>query len=144
MQREPFRLQVESRLVGEFNVYNLLAAIALTRGILNLDEEAVRQGVAGMPGVPGRMELIDLGQDFTAMVDFAHTPNALRRALEAARKLTSGRVIAVFGSAGLRDRQKRRMMAEISADAGRPDGADRRRSTYRVACPAYWKKWRRG
>ena len=116
LQGEPFHLRLESRLVGEFNVYNLLAAVALTRGVLNLDDEPVRLGVAGMQGVPGRMEVIDLGQDFTAMVDFAHTPNALRRAFEAARRLTSGRVIAVFGSAGLRDRQKRRMMAEISAD----------------------------
>jgi UDP-N-acetylmuramoyl-L-alanyl-D-glutamate--2,6-diaminopimelate ligase len=65
--------------------------------------------------VPGRMQPIDLGQTFQAIVDFAHTPNALRQALAAARSLTHGRVIAVFGSAGLRDRQKRRMMAEISA-----------------------------
>jgi UDP-N-acetylmuramoyl-L-alanyl-D-glutamate--2,6-diaminopimelate ligase len=60
------------------------------------------------------MERIDLGQDFTAIVDFAHTPNALKRALETVRQMTSGRVIAVFGSAGLRDREKRRIMAEVS------------------------------
>jgi UDP-N-acetylmuramoyl-L-alanyl-D-glutamate--2,6-diaminopimelate ligase len=116
LQGQPFRIQVQSRLMGEFNVYNLLAAVALTRGVMRLDEDAVRQGVADMPSVPGRMEVIDLGQDFTVMVDFAHTPNALRRALEAARPMTTGRVIAVFGSAGLRDRQKRRMMAETSAE----------------------------
>jgi len=62
------------------------------------------------------MERIDLGQNFTAIVDFAHTPNALQRTLEAARAMTNGRVIAVFGSAGLRDRAKRRMMAEVSLD----------------------------
>jgi UDP-N-acetylmuramoyl-L-alanyl-D-glutamate--2,6-diaminopimelate ligase len=62
------------------------------------------------------MELINLGQNFSAIVDFAHTPNALKRALETARKLTDGKVIAVFGSAGLRDREKRRMMAEVSAE----------------------------
>ncbi len=67
-----------------------------------------------MNPVPGRMESIELGQDFRAIVDFAHTPNALKRSLEAARKLTSGQVIAVFGSAGLRDRMKRKMMAEVS------------------------------
>ncbi len=60
------------------------------------------------------MERIELGQAFSAIVDFAHTPNALARSLETARELTSGKVIAVFGSAGLRDRQKRRMMAEVS------------------------------
>jgi UDP-N-acetylmuramoyl-L-alanyl-D-glutamate--2,6-diaminopimelate ligase len=62
------------------------------------------------------MEVIDLGQDFTAIVDFAHTPNALRRALETARQMTHGKVISVFGSAGLRDRAKRRMMAEVSGE----------------------------
>ncbi len=62
------------------------------------------------------MERIDLGQDFTAIVDFAHTPNALLNALQAARTMTEGRVIVVFGSAGLRDCQKRRMMAEVSAE----------------------------
>jgi UDP-N-acetylmuramoyl-L-alanyl-D-glutamate--2,6-diaminopimelate ligase len=67
-----------------------------------------------MQAVPGRMELIEMGQPFTAVVDFAHTPNALRRALQTARGLTQERVIAVFGSAGLRDRAKRRMMAEVS------------------------------
>ena len=66
------------------------------------------------------MERIDLGQPFTALVDFAHTPNALQRALETARQMVGiapggGRVIAVFGSAGLRDAEKRRLMAEASA-----------------------------
>jgi len=71
-------------------------------------------GISQLAGVPGRMEKINLGQDFLAIVDFAHTPNALLRALEAARKMTRGRVLTVFGSAGLRDRQKRRMMAAVS------------------------------
>jgi UDP-N-acetylmuramoyl-L-alanyl-D-glutamate--2,6-diaminopimelate ligase len=62
------------------------------------------------------MERIDLGQPFTAIVDFAHTPNALRRALETARELTQGRLIAVFGAAGLRDRTKRSLMAQAAAE----------------------------
>ncbi len=74
----------------------------------------VLEGIKAMNYVPGRMERIDLGQNFTAIVDFAHTPNALKVAIEAARKLTSEKVITVFGSAGLRDRQKRRLMAEVS------------------------------
>jgi UDP-N-acetylmuramoyl-L-alanyl-D-glutamate--2,6-diaminopimelate ligase len=61
------------------------------------------------------MEMIDLGQPFTAIVDFAHTPNALRVAIETIRKMTSRRVIVIFGSAGLRDKEKRRMMAEVAA-----------------------------
>ena len=106
----------ETRLVGAYNVSNCLAAIAATTCGLGIDWEVAQNGIRNLPGVPGRMELINLGQDFTAIVDFAHTPNALKRALETARKLTDGRVIAVFGSAGLRDREKRRLMAEVSAE----------------------------
>jgi UDP-N-acetylmuramoyl-L-alanyl-D-glutamate--2,6-diaminopimelate ligase len=116
MAGEVFDLEVASCLVGLFNVYNCLAAIALTRGVMSLEDEAIAKGIADMPGVPGRMEVIDLGQDFTALVDFAHTPNALRSALQAARGMTDGRVIAVFGSAGLRDREKRSLMAQVAAE----------------------------
>ena len=112
----PFRLPVRSSLVGGYNVSNCLAAITLTLGVMRLAPEAVRRGLAAMRSVPGRMEMIEMGQPFTAIVDFAHTPNALVKTLEAARQLTSGRVIAVFGSAGLRDREKRRMMAEASVE----------------------------
>jgi UDP-N-acetylmuramoyl-L-alanyl-D-glutamate--2,6-diaminopimelate ligase len=111
-----FRLPLSSPLVGSYNVWNCLAAVALAVGVMGLEPQAVQAGLVAYAGVPGRMEHIDLGQDFTVFVDFAHTPNALRRALEAARQLSSGRVIAVFGSAGLRDRLKRRMMAETSAE----------------------------
>jgi UDP-N-acetylmuramoyl-L-alanyl-D-glutamate--2,6-diaminopimelate ligase len=113
---ERFRIDVASRLVGDYNVSNCLAAIAATVDGLNLDPEAARVGIAALQAIPGRMEIIDLGQDFTAVVDFAHTPNALRRALETARRLVPGRLIAVFGSAGLRDREKRRLMAETAAE----------------------------
>ena len=80
-----------------------------------------RSGRVGqlLAGVPGRMERIDLGQPFTALVDFAHTPNALRRALETARQMTptaAGRLIVVFGGAGLRDVEKRGLMAEVAAE----------------------------
>jgi UDP-N-acetylmuramoyl-L-alanyl-D-glutamate--2,6-diaminopimelate ligase len=111
-----FEFKVETGLVGEFNAYNCLAAAALTRGVIGLPDSAVQRGLAAVGGVPGRMERIDLGQEFTALVDFAHTPNALRRALETARRLCDGQLIAVFGSAGLRDRSKRRMLAETSAE----------------------------
>ncbi|RMG88173.1 MAG: UDP-N-acetylmuramoyl-L-alanyl-D-glutamate--2,6-diaminopimelate ligase, partial [Chloroflexi bacterium] len=108
--------QFAMHLVGEFNIYNALAAIAAARG-LGIDWQAIIAGVEAVRGVSGRMERIDEGQDFTAIVDFAHTPNALRRALEAGRTMLpeGGRLIAVFGSAGLRDVEKRRLMAETSA-----------------------------
>lgn len=113
---EDFRVPVTSPLVGAYNVSNCLAALtAAVRG-LNVAPQVAARGIASLTGVPGRMERIDLGQPFTAIVDFAHTPNALRVALETARQMTDKRVIAIFGSAGLRDRAKRRMMAEISAE----------------------------
>jgi UDP-N-acetylmuramoyl-L-alanyl-D-glutamate--2,6-diaminopimelate ligase len=107
-------LEVETRLLGSYNVYNILAAVGTTVVGLGIDPEAAREGITALQGIPGRMEPIDLGQEFLAIVDFAHTPNALKRALEAARPMTRGKVIAVFGSAGLRDREKRRLMAEAS------------------------------
>jgi UDP-N-acetylmuramoyl-L-alanyl-D-glutamate--2,6-diaminopimelate ligase len=99
-------------LVGDYNVSNILAATAAALA-LDLPVTAIQQGVWAVKGIPGRMERIDVGQDLIALVDFAHTPNALQRALETARTLTGGRVIAVFGSAGLRDVDKRAWMGEI-------------------------------
>jgi UDP-N-acetylmuramoyl-L-alanyl-D-glutamate--2,6-diaminopimelate ligase len=110
-----FEFPIQSKLVGDFNVSNCLAAITAAVLGLGIEPGAVQQGIADLAGVPGRMEQIDMGQDFIAIVDFAHTPNALQCALRTARSLTQGSVIAVFGSAGLRDKQKRTMMSEISA-----------------------------
>jgi len=105
-----------TRLVGLFNVSNILAACSAALG-LGISIEAIQQGVAALSGVPGRMERIDRGQPFTALVDFAHTPNSLRRALETARQLAAGgRVIVVFGCAGLRDVEKRRLMGQTAAE----------------------------
>jgi UDP-N-acetylmuramoyl-L-alanyl-D-glutamate--2,6-diaminopimelate ligase len=111
-----FRFPVNCHLVGDYNISNCLGAIAATVVALGVQSESAQAGIAALEGVAGGMERMNLGQDFTAIVDFAHTPNALRRSLEAARQMTKGRVIAVFGSAGLRDRQKRRMMAETSVE----------------------------
>lgn len=107
-------MPMATRLVGPFNVYNCLAAVGAGLG-LGLSLDVIAQGVASLAGVDGRMERIDRGQDFLAIVDFAHTPVSLARALEAVRPMTRGRVIAVFGSAGLRDRQKRSLMAETAS-----------------------------
>ncbi len=105
--------QVELPLPGRFNVYNALAALGVGLA-LGLPLDQLAGATATMPGVDGRMERIQRGQDFLAIVDFAHTPISLQRALEAVRPMTQGRVIAVFGSAGLRDVQKRSLMAETS------------------------------
>jgi len=105
---------LECNIPGIFNVSNCLAAFGSTVFGLGIDPRTAAEGIKNLPGVPGRMEAIDLGQPFTAIVDFAHTPNALKVAIETAREMTNGKVITVFGSAGLRDREKRRLMADVS------------------------------
>ena len=115
--RNPQSVILRSALVGEFNVYNMLAAGAAAVA-LGLDVATIEAGLGRVTAVSGRMERIDEGQNFLAMVDFAHTPNALEKALKATRPMVAaqnGKIIAVFGSAGKRDVEKRRMMAEISA-----------------------------
>ena len=106
---------VHCHLIGGYNVSNCLAAMTAAIFGLGIDPHVAANGVASLDNVPGRMEFIDMGQEFTAVVDFAHTPNALQNVIKAARNFTTGKIITVFGSAGLRDREKRRMMAEISA-----------------------------
>jgi UDP-N-acetylmuramoyl-L-alanyl-D-glutamate--2,6-diaminopimelate ligase len=105
---------LRTALAGDFNLSNVLAATTAAL-VLGVEPAAVQEGVWRVKGVVGRMERIDEGQDFTAIVDFAHTPNALQRALEAARTMTEGRVIVVFGCAGERDREKRAWMGDIAA-----------------------------
>ena len=111
---------VVTRLIGEFNVANILCAatVALSQGI---DSAGIQRGVAALDGVLGRMQRMDLGQPFLAVVDFAHSPASLERALITLRPLVGrgpggepGRLIAVFGSAGLRDGAKRRLMGRVS------------------------------
>ena len=106
--------ELRTRLVGDFNVSNILAAIGVALA-LGIPVASIQEGVWKTAGIIGRMERIDEGQEFTALVDFAHTPNALTRALETARTMTAGRVIAVFGCAGERDVQKRAWMGGIGA-----------------------------
>ena len=104
---------IQSRLVGEHNVYNLLAAIgvALHEG-LTLDQ--VRVAVGAVSNVPGRFERVEAGQDFTVVVDYAHTEDALVRLLTAATALRTGRIITVFGCGGDRDRTKRPKMGRAA------------------------------
>jgi len=107
--------QITSPLIGWYNVYNSLAAIGLTRYGVKVPVDMVQKAFETLPIVPGRMEQIDIGQKFLAIVDFAHTPNAIKQALQAARQLTTGKIITVFGSAGLRDVEKRKLMPEVAA-----------------------------
>ncbi len=120
---------------GTFNALNALAVIALGRAV-GLDDEAIRAGLASFPGVPGRMEPIDRGQPFRVVVDYAHSPASLALVLDelgATTARTGGTLLAVFGSAGERDREKRPMMGRIAAERCRiviatdedPRGEDR-------------------
>ncbi|MDA8218059.1 MAG: Mur ligase family protein, partial [Dehalococcoidales bacterium] len=107
-------MAIESPLLGRYNAYNILAAVAVSVS-QGIPAGAIAEGIRRVTGIVGRLERIDLGQDFAAFVDFAHTPNSLKRVLELAHELTAGRVIVTFGCAGLRDREKRPAMGEIAA-----------------------------
>jgi UDP-N-acetylmuramoyl-L-alanyl-D-glutamate--2,6-diaminopimelate ligase len=107
-------LELETTLVGRFNVQNVLASLAA--GIaLGIAPDAVQRGIATLSGVPGRMEKVALGQDFTVLVDYAHTDDALKNLLETVRGLRPRRVITVFGCGGDRDRSKRPLMGAVAA-----------------------------
>jgi UDP-N-acetylmuramoyl-L-alanyl-D-glutamate--2,6-diaminopimelate ligase len=107
-------VQIETQLVGRFNVSNCLAAIA-TAYALNVPLADIARGLATVKGVTGRMERIDEGQPFTVIVDYAHTPDSLQKVLATLRPLTQGKLLVVFGSAGERDIQKRPAMGRIAA-----------------------------
>lgn len=102
------------RLAGAFNVSNALAAIGvgLARRV-ELDE--IVRSLSTLDGIPGRFELVREGQDFTVLVDYAHTPDGLENVLLAARDVTAGRLISVFGCGGDRDKAKRPLMGEAAA-----------------------------
>jgi UDP-N-acetylmuramoyl-L-alanyl-D-glutamate--2,6-diaminopimelate ligase len=123
------------RLVGRFNVHNSLAVVALGEAV-GLDPAAVREGLASVPVVPGRMERVESGQPFGVIVDFAHSPASLQTVLDLLAPLAAssgGGVIAVFGSAGERDTAKRPLMGRIAGERARivvvtdedPRGEDR-------------------
>ncbi|MFZ5596336.1 MAG: UDP-N-acetylmuramoyl-L-alanyl-D-glutamate--2,6-diaminopimelate ligase [Bacillota bacterium] len=106
-------VRLNMKLTGLFNVYNTLAAYAV--GVTGgLSPSLVRDSLESVSGVPGRFQLVDCGQDFSVVVDYAHTPDGLENVLKAARAIASGKVIAVFGCGGDRDRTKRPVMGEIA------------------------------
>jgi UDP-N-acetylmuramoyl-L-alanyl-D-glutamate--2,6-diaminopimelate ligase len=105
---------VRAPLPGHFNVENSLAAVAACHA-LGVSSDAAAASLADAGRVPGRFEPVDAGQPFAVLVDYAHTPDSLDNVLRAARMLTGGRLIAVFGCGGDRDREKRPLMGEITA-----------------------------
>lgn len=108
-------IPISVSLPGKFNVYNCLAAfcVGLKEGV---PPALLSSALKGVKGVPGRFELVDEGQDFTVIVDYAHTPDGLENVLKTARGITSGRLITVFGCGGDRDQGKRPLMGRLSGD----------------------------
>ncbi|WP_041939073.1 MULTISPECIES: UDP-N-acetylmuramoyl-L-alanyl-D-glutamate--2,6-diaminopimelate ligase [Frankia] len=108
------RVELSVPLPGVFNIANALGALALLVAV-GVDPAAAAAGIGALPGVPGRMERVDAGQPFLALVDFAHTPDAVTTLLATVRPLVKGRIIVVLGCGGDRDRGKRPLMGAAAA-----------------------------
>jgi UDP-N-acetylmuramoyl-L-alanyl-D-glutamate--2,6-diaminopimelate ligase len=108
------KLELATALPGEYNVYNMTAAAA-TAYLLGADVKDIVEGIANLEGVPGRFEYITQGIGYEVIVDYAHTPDALEKLLQAVKAITKNRVILVFGATGDRDKGKRPIMGEIAA-----------------------------
>lgn len=108
------RVEINSPLPGRFNLSNIMAAAGIC-GLMGLSPPQISEGLLTVRRVPGRFERVDRGQAFSALVDYAHTPDALENLLVNVREITSGRVLTVFGCGGDRDRTKRPIMGEVAA-----------------------------
>lgn len=102
-------------LVGRFNVYNVLTAAAIGFAA-DIPFDVIVEAIKGLQGVRGRFELVDAGQDFPVIVDYAHTPDSLENVLNTCRGLTEGKLFVVVGCGGDRDKTKRPKMAKIAAE----------------------------
>lgn len=107
------KLTITSHLPGSFNVSNALAAVGVGLA-LKLTDEQISRGIAALKGVEGRMNTIDEGQDFSVIVDFAHTPDSFEKLLPEVKRVTTGRLITLFGSAGRRDEAKRAIQGGLA------------------------------
>ena len=114
VKTENSKFSTGTKLIGKFNIYNALTAIAVGLEI-GLSPKDIAKGVEQLDTVPGRMEQIDEGQDFSVLVDFAITPDALENVLSTLKPLTKGKLRIVFGATGDRDKTKRAPMGEVVA-----------------------------
>jgi UDP-N-acetylmuramoyl-L-alanyl-D-glutamate--2,6-diaminopimelate ligase len=113
VQYREVQYHITCQIPGEFNVYNSLAAVAV--GIeLGLSKEQIEKGIAALESVEGRMNTIDAGQPYAAVIDFAHTPDSFERLLSDLRQSTKGKLVVMFGSAGRRDETKRAIQGQIA------------------------------
>lgn len=110
-----YELDIDLQLSGLFNVYNSLCAAAVCDA-LGVKPRFIKEGLEAVANVPGRMEVLDTGTPYQVILDYAHSPDALDNVLRAVRQFTKGRLIAVFGCGGNRDKEKRPIMGRIGAD----------------------------
>ena len=103
------------KITGEFNVYNVMAAVAIALAE-QIDKKTIVDVLNGFDGVPGRFQLVEAGQPYTVIVDYAHTPDGLENVLKTARSITEGKLWVVFGCGGDRDNKKRPIMGRIALE----------------------------
>jgi UDP-N-acetylmuramoyl-L-alanyl-D-glutamate--2,6-diaminopimelate ligase len=108
-------MEIRSSLIGEINIYNILAASAAALA-LHVDLDAIAEGIEKLEMVPGRLELVKSPSDLALVVDYAHTPDALLKALTTLRPIVQGRLITVFGCGGDRDKGKRSEMGLVAGE----------------------------
>ena len=108
-------MNLNLKITGEFNVYNVMSAVACLLAE-NVDKEIICDVLNGFDGVPGRFQLVEAGQPYTVIVDYAHTPDGLDNVLKTARSITKGKLWAIFGCGGDRDNKKRPIMGGIALD----------------------------
>ncbi len=106
-------IEINSKLIGYFNIYNILAAVGA--GIsLNINNDIIKKGIENTEPISGRTEKIEHGQKFNVIIDYSHTPDSIFNVISTVKKITPGRVIAVFGCGGDRDKGKRQIMGKIA------------------------------
>lgn len=106
-------IEVQTPLIGLYNVYNILAAASI--GVAEgLALDVIKKGIERLKGVPGRLERVECGQDFSVFIDYAHTQDALENVLSAVRQISPSRIILVFGCGGDRDQSKRPLMGQVA------------------------------
>jgi len=106
------QIAYELKLPGKFNIYNALAAISVAVA-LNIHLAVTKQALEAIEFIPGRMEKVDLGQSFTVLVDYAHTPDALEKIFQTLEAAKRARIIAVYGATGDRDKSKRPILGAL-------------------------------
>ncbi|MBR5486723.1 MAG: UDP-N-acetylmuramoyl-L-alanyl-D-glutamate--2,6-diaminopimelate ligase [Phascolarctobacterium sp.] len=108
-------MELNLKITGEFNVYNVMSAVACLLAE-KVDKEIICEVLNGFDGVPGRFQLVEAGQPYTVIVDYAHTPDGLDNVLKTARSITKGKLWAIFGCGGDRDNKKRPIMGGIALE----------------------------